>query len=104
LVWIGDELAQLIVVNSVLKFLLRLLLISVGLIFTASLLVVMLVLMSIWLLRLLWAKLTGQAVAPFVMRMNPRHGFGTVFRHARHSESAPKRDVQDVTDVQPKVK
>jgi hypothetical protein len=101
---IDDELAQLIVMNSALKFLLRLLLISVGLILAASLLVVMLVLMSIWLLRLLWAKLTGQTVAPFVMRMNPRHGFEAVFRHARQRESAPKREVQDVTDVQPKVK
>lgn len=96
--------AKLVVMNFVLKFVLRLLLIAAGLVFAASLLVVMLVLVSIWLLRLLWAKLTGQTVAPFVMRMNPRYGFEQVFRHARQGESAPKREVQDVTDVQPKVK
>lgn len=88
------------------KFLLRLLLIAVGLIFALSLLVVMIMLLALWSLRALWGKLTGQPVNPFDMRMKPRVGFDRVFRQAdRYSQASdkpPRRDVQDVTDVEPK--
>jgi flagellar biosynthesis protein FlhB len=90
--------------NSVLSFLVRALLIAAGLVFAASLLVVMLVLMVIWVIRLLWAKLTGQTVSPFVMRMNPRQGFEQVFKRAPEQAPAPRRELGDVTDVEPKVK
>jgi hypothetical protein len=88
------------------KFLLRLLFIAAGLIFALSLLILMIVLLALWGLRALWCKLTGQPVNPFVMHMNPRTGFDQVFRQAdRNSNAAdkpPRRDLQDVTDVEPK--
>jgi flagellar biosynthesis protein FlhB len=91
--------------NQLLTFLLRVLLIAAGLIFAASLLVVMLFLLVIWTLRALWFKLTGRAVAPFVMRINPRAGFEQVFRRAERgpvASRAPRREIGDVTDVEPK--
>ena len=34
----------------------------------------------VWALRAGWARLTGRPVTPWVMRMDPRTGFSTVFR------------------------
>lgn len=87
------------------NLLLRILLTMAGLIFAASLLVVILVLLIVWALRALWFKLTGRAVKPFVMRMNPRAGFERMFRHTQQSAErakAPRHALDDVTDVQPK--
>jgi hypothetical protein len=88
------------------KFLLRLFLIVAGLIFAFSLLILMIVLLALWGLRALWCKLTGQAVNPFVMRVNPRTGFDQVFRqagrHAQAPDKPPRRVIEDVTDVEPK--
>jgi hypothetical protein len=85
------------------RFLLRLLLVIAGLIFVASLMVMMLVLLMVWALRALWRKLTGQPVMPFVMRMNPRAGFDQVFRQGGGAAAKPPRRVpDDVTDVEPK--
>jgi flagellar biosynthesis protein FlhB len=90
----------------VLKFLIRLLLIIAGLIFAASLMIVMMVLLAAWGLRALWCKLTGQPVNPFAMRMDPRAGFERVFKqggqHSQGSGKPPRRVVENVTDVEPK--
>ena len=89
------------------KYLLRILLVVAGLIFAASLMLVMLILLIVWALRALWFKLTGRVVTPFVMRMNPRAGFEQVFRQAERSEQASarasRRVLDDVTDVEPKL-
>jgi hypothetical protein len=58
----------------------RLVLLAAGLVFAASLLFVAVLLLALWGLRALWARLTGQPVVPFVMRVDPRTGFGQVFR------------------------
>ncbi len=88
------------------NFLLRILLILAGLIFAASLIIVMLVLLFSWSLRALWFKLTGRPVLPFVMRMNPRTGFEQVFKKAQENgvnpNKPPRRKLDDVTDVEPK--
>ncbi len=92
------------------NFLLRVLLVVAGLIFAASLIVVMLVLLIAWGLRAVWCKLTGRPVLPFAMRMNPRAGFEQVFKQAGQSaqENTPdrvkpaRRELGDVTDVEPK--
>lgn len=88
------------------NFLLRILLILAGLIFAASLIIVMLVLLFFWSLRALWFKLTGRPVLPFVMRMNPRTGFEQVFKKAQQNgmnpSQPPRRKLDDVTDVEPK--
>jgi hypothetical protein len=87
------------------NFLLRFLLVIAGLIFAASLIALMLVLMIAWSVRALWFKLTGRSVSPFVMPLDPRVGFEQVLRQGRnrHSETnQPRRKLDDVTDVEPK--
>ena len=87
------------------KFLVRLIFVVAGLIFAASLLVVMLVMLMLWVLRALWFKLTGRSITPFAMRINPRAGFEQVFRRAERgsvASRAPRREMGDVTDVEPK--
>ena len=58
--------------DTVFRFILRLVLLAAGLVFAASLALMVLVLLAIWGLRMLWARLTGQPVTPFVMRVDPR--------------------------------
>ena len=87
------------------KFVVRLLLIVAGLIFAASLMTVMLVLLLLWGVRAIWCKLTGRPLVPFAMRMNPRAGFEQVFRRADRGAvdaKPPRRKLDDVTDVEPK--
>jgi flagellar biosynthesis protein FlhB len=87
------------------NFILRLLLLIAGLVFALSLLVAMAVLMALWGMRALWGKLTGKPVQPFIMRMNPRSGFDQVFKRAQRSDTQAgksKRELHDVTDVEPK--
>ncbi len=86
--------------DTIFKFLVRALLLVVGLVFAASLLIVMVVLLILWSLRAVWCKLTGQPINPFIMRMNPRAGFD----HFYQSNPAPKtwsRNV-DATDIEVK--
>jgi hypothetical protein len=99
-------------VRSLLGFVLRLGLLLAGLVFFASLLTVGLLLLSVWLLRALWAKVTGQPVRPWVFQMNrrppwERSGRGGGFGGAAASPDADvidaqARDVTVVTDVEPK--
>ncbi len=92
--------------NTVIKFLLRVLFVAAGLIFALSLMVVMAVLLVLWGMRALWCKMTGQPVNPFVMRMSPRSGFDQVFKQADRSTTPlrrpPRSGMDDVTDVEPK--
>jgi hypothetical protein len=97
--------------SKVFVFLLRLVLLLAALLFAASLVVVALSLLSLWGLRYLWAKLTGQPVLPFVMRVDPRDGFNRMYRtrqqpasnDARPATMPPRVPGVDVTDVEPKV-
>jgi hypothetical protein len=93
--------------QSLLGFLLRLFVVAAGLVFAASLVVVFAGVLGFWLLRSGWARLTGQRVTPFVMRVDPRAGFDSVLRRAasrapRAHAMATGRSVGDVTDVEPK--
>ena len=92
---------------SLFSFVLRLLLLLAGLVFAISLALAVAVLLLGWGLRSLWARLTGRRVAPFVMRIDPRRGFGRVYRHSAGIASTPapslgSTTVHDVTDVEPK--
>ncbi len=98
--------------NKLFGFLLRLVLIAAGLLFAASLAVVVLLLAALWGLRYLWARLTGQPVLPFVMRVDPRGGFNRMYRARQQGArtdhdgppAAPGRERNvDVTDVEPKL-
>ena len=51
-----------------------------GVLFFLSLLAAAAVLALVWGLRALWARLTGRPVTPWVMRMDPRTGWSTVYR------------------------
>lgn len=97
---------------QILNFLLRALLLAAGLVFAASLLVVFVVLLALWSLRSLWARLTGRPVTPFVMRMGPRAAFDEAMRRAQatapsrtpraDAAAGPRGRLADVTDVEPK--
>ena len=78
-----------------------------GVFFFLGLLAVAAMLMLVWGVRALWARLTGSPVMPWAMRMSPRDGWSTVYRStARWTAPSPAaRAAQggaDVTDVVPR--
>lgn len=98
-------------------FLLKLLLglagLAVGLVLAAVVAVLFLVLVTTWLLRAAWCRLTGRPVMPFAMRMRPVDLFGDALRRAGMQPGpsrTPRADAAaggrgrlgDVTDVEPK--
>jgi hypothetical protein len=91
---------------TLVSFILRLVLLAAGLVFAASLAVVFVIVLTLWVLRAGWAKLTGRTVTPFVVRMHPRDGFAMYRRTAEsrtpRADAAPLGRVGDVTDVEPK--
>jgi hypothetical protein len=103
------------------NFILRVILLLLGLVFAASLAVAVMLLAAVWGVRYAWGRLTGKPVTPWVMRFNPRSGFDR-FRHAANPAEPTAADVanarargesvvrperirgsaSDVTDVSPK--
>lgn len=57
---------------DVMRLLLRLVLVAIGFVFFLSLLAAAFVLALVWGLRMLWARMTGQPVTPWVMGVDPR--------------------------------
>jgi hypothetical protein len=95
--------------QTILTFLIRFVLLAAGLVFAASLLAVAVAFAVAWGLRYVVARLTGRPVVPFVVRIDPRAGFGWMGRGApqRRAESAAvqrpsTRELGDVTDVEAK--
>jgi len=70
------------------NFILRVILLLLGLVFAASLAVAALLLAAVWGVRYAWGRLTGRPVTPWVMRFNPRSGFDR-FRHAAQQPAEP---------------
>jgi hypothetical protein len=68
------------IVSGLLRLALRVVVVAMGLVLFLSLLAAVMVLAVGWSLRAGWARLTGRPVTPWVMRMDPRSGFGAVFR------------------------
>ncbi len=68
------------IVAGVLRFVLRLVVVVMGVALFLSLLAAVMVLALVWSLRAGWARLTGRPVTPWVMRMDPRTGFSAAFR------------------------
>lgn len=96
-------------VRSLLGWVLRLGLLLAGLVFFASVMAVGLLLLAVWMLRALWAKVTGQPVRPWVFQMNRRPPWQQAHQagpgRAQSSADvidAQARDVSVVTDVEPK--
>jgi hypothetical protein len=97
-------------VGSLFGLVVRLALLVAGLLFVAALVSLALLLLLVWMLRALWAKLTGQPVTPWVFEFNRRppwqradQGDGSMSpRSADNVIDAQVRDVDVVTDVEPK--
>ncbi len=97
--------------QTVFRLFLRLVFVVAGLVFAAALAVAVVILLALWGARSLWARLTGRPVTPFVMRIDPRGGFGRVYQPRRWDADSPvapdavgtgRRQIADVTDVEAK--
>lgn len=101
------------------RWLLRGALALIALTLFCFLLLIALLWAAIWLVRALWAKLTGQPLAGWTLRVDPRQGWHHVMRQQPNrvrtpTETAETVDVgprrlrgpfrpdDDVTDVQPR--
>lgn len=95
---------------NLINFLFRLFLLAAGLVFAAGLAVVAALMFAMWGLRAAWARLTGRSAMPFIVRIDPRRGFGNMYRRrARQSRAAPGANAlrpartADVSDVEPRM-
>jgi hypothetical protein len=68
----GSEWLQM---QTILRLLLRLILLAAGLVLAASVLAMSVLLLALWGARVVWFKLTGRPTTPFVMRFGPREAF-----------------------------
>ena len=89
------------VVSQVFSLILRVALLLAGLIFVLSLLLVAGLLLSVWLVRALWARLTGQPVSPWTFQVNRQAMWGRFYPSGRPGAAVP-RDDSNVIDVEPK--
>ncbi len=87
--------------NTIFGFFVRVVLLLAGLIFMASLLVAALLVLVLWLLRALWAKLTGQPVRPWTFQVN-RQAMWQHFYRQPGRDAAPGRDDSNVIDAEVK--
>lgn len=74
------------------NFIIRVILLLLGLVFAASLAVAVMLLAAVWGVRYAWGRLTGKPVTPWVMRFNPRSGFDK-FRNAAPPAEPTAADV-----------
>ena len=86
------------IVAGLLRFVLRVVVVAMGVVLFLSLLAAVMVLALVWALRAGWARLTGRPVTPWVMRMDPRSGFSTVFRSSERW-SASRRSASTAADA-----
>ncbi|HEY5582633.1 MAG TPA: hypothetical protein VIK56_15995 [Rhodoferax sp.] len=87
--------------KTIIGFFVRMALLLAGLIFMASLLAVALLVLLLWLLRALWAKLTGQPVSPWTFQVN-RQAMWQRFYRPPGRDAASGRDDSDVIDAEVK--
>ncbi len=107
------------VVTTLGRWLVRTLVVVLGLVFFLSLLAAAALLAVAWGLRVLWARITGRPAAPWGLRVDPRTGWSAVYRSSQRwsgarpadagaaAEAASRRGgvlpgAADVTDVQPR--
>ncbi len=99
-------------IAAVIRFVLRLVLLLMALIFIASLLAAAVVLLAVWGVRRLWARLTGRPVSPWVFRVDPRAQWNRFYHAAdrwpppssrfARPPGAPHGKPPDVQDVEVK--
>lgn len=68
--------------NVVSRWTVRLVLLMVGVVFFLSLLSLACVLAAVWGLRALWAKITGQPIAPWVMPLRTASSWASKYQRA----------------------
>jgi hypothetical protein len=82
-----------------------------GLVFFVSLLAAGLLVLAAWLMRALWAKLTGKPVSPWTFNINRQAAMGRFYRRSNSTRGASVPDdvvdadvcdVSEVTDIEPK--
>jgi len=62
----------------------RIVMLTIGAVFFLSLLAVACVLAAVWGVRMLWAKLTGQPVTPWVMPMRAATSWASMYQRSAH--------------------
>jgi hypothetical protein len=94
---------------SILSFVLHAIALLAGLVFAASLAVVLVLVLALWGLRAVWARLTGRPIVPFAVRIHPLGGLGRAMRRGEAANRAPRANplrgrlrTADVTDVEAK--
>jgi hypothetical protein len=91
------------VIKTVFRLLLRAVLVLMGLVFFLSVLAVALLLMGLWLVRALWAWLTGQPRQPWAFQILRQAQWNRFYRAEGSTASGPSRVVDaDVIDVESK--
>ena len=90
--------------SGMLRFLVRSLLLLLGLVFFASVLAAALVLLFVGALRVLWARLTGRPIQPWAFRVDPRAQWGRFHaatgRWSGATPAARNSELHDVVDVE----
>jgi hypothetical protein len=95
--------------NNAIDFLIRLIfrsaLLLLGLVFFSSLLIVTAAVLALWSARALWARLTGQPVAPPAFHFNARQRWSQFNARGdawRAGSRSTQRDQGEVIDVEPR--
>ena len=83
-------------IKTVFGLLLRVLLLGVGLVFLAGVLLVTALLLGLWGLRALWARLSGRPVQPLAFTILRRAQWQRFYRPG----TAPSTQASDVIDVE----
>lgn len=78
-------------IAAVVRLALRVLLVAMGMVVFLSLLAAVLLLGVVWALRAAWGRLTGRPVTPWVMGLDPRTGFTSVFTSSQRWSQAARR-------------
>jgi hypothetical protein len=89
------------VIGTILSLIMRGVFLLAAAIFFASLLVVAVFVLVLWLLRALWARLTGQPVSPWTFQFR-RQGAWQRFYSSSAPDPSTSRADADVIDVQSK--
>ncbi|MEI8169255.1 MAG: hypothetical protein WCG50_06240 [Rhodoferax sp.] len=85
--------------KTIFGLVLRLVLMLAGLVFLASVLAAALVVLAFWLVRALWARLTGQPVSPWTFQVN-RQAMMDRFYRGPGSGRAARPDDANVIDAE----
>lgn len=68
--------------NWMTRWMVRIVMLAIGAVFFLSLLAVACVLAAVWAVRMLWAKLTGQPVIPWVMPMRAASSWASMYQRS----------------------